>query len=209
MGKYEKFFGDDDERAALIDLVDQCSLVDIGALLSAIPAYMSNIPRMRFLVGALSCVQGAPHLVQVMNPCFAAGWNHTDITAFLTGLPGTLTPGQMALVHDAILVKHGRDTNFGLWVRAVGVLLDIGYLTIRADDWEDLPGGTTSERRLLIYVGHHQVNNFVVHFHPGAVAPTPDNPNASKWHVKPIRGNATTPRVYLESIPAAIKDAWK
>jgi hypothetical protein len=209
MGKYEKLFGDDDERAALIDLVDQCSLGDIGALLSVIPAYMSNIPKMRFLVGALSCVQGAPLLVQVMNPCFAAGWNHHDITAFLTGLPMVLTPGQMALVHHAILVKHGRDTNFGLWVRAVGVLLDVGYLTIGADDWEDLPGGTTSERRLRIYVGNNQVNNFVVHFHPGAVPATPDNPNASKWHVKPIRGNTLTPRVYLESIPAEIKKAWK
>lgn len=124
MGKYEKFFGDVNERAALIDLVDQGSLVDIGALLSVIPASMSNIPRMGFLAGALSCVQGAPLLVQVVNRFFAAGWNHNDITAFLTGLPMVLTADRMDLVHHAILVKHGRDTNFGQWVQAVGVLLD-------------------------------------------------------------------------------------
>lgn len=85
----------------------------------------------------------------------------------------------------------------------------IGYLTIGADAWDDLPGGTTSERRLRIYVGANQVNTFVVHFHPGAVPATPDNPNASKWHIKPIRGSTLTPRVYLESIPAEIKKAWK
>jgi len=209
LGKFEKWFVDAQERISLIDLVEDCTIVEIHGLVSVIPAHMTNIPTMTFLCGAVNRVQSVPLLVQVMNLCFAADWKHNDITDFLTGLPAVLAPGQMSLVHHAILVKHGRDTNFGPWVRAVGVLLDVGYLTISADNWEDLPGGTTSELRLRIYVGNNQVNTFVVHFHLGAVPATPDNPNASKWHVKPIRGNTTTPRVYLESIPDAIKQAWK
>lgn len=209
LNKYEKWIADDQERIALIDLVNQCSLAEIGGLLSVIPAHMTDIPTMRFLCGAVTCVQGTQLLGQVMSVCFAAGWKHTDITTFLTSMPAVLTPGQMSTVHHAILVKHGRDSNFGPWVRAVGVLLDVGYLTISAEGWEDLSGGDTRERRLRIYVGTNEVNDFVVHFHPGAVPATPDNPNASRWHVKPIRGNAATPRVYLESIPKSIKDAWK
>lgn len=96
----------------------------------------------------------------------------------------------------ASLEAIGRDRNFGVWYNKVETLLNAGLVTITCGAVITLPGGTTDEVVVSVTAADG-TRTFVVHYHKGARAATTRDPYASRFHTKPYRGNARTPRIYV------------
>ncbi len=203
---FDPFINDSVESVDFANLLVPWTLPTIVQLLNVCPAYGDlGVGKMAFLRAAMPHADNAATLVSVLKLCGRANWKATKCTSFFTGVGQSVTgPVLLNLARAAIAVEHTKTSSFRRWVDAMNVLLEDGYYTITAGNVIQL-GGDTQEVILTIRRLGQEVETFVAHYHHGATTADVDNPNASKYHIKPIRGNKQTPRVYQESIPDLIK----
>lgn len=113
-----------------------------------------------------------------------------------------------ATLRDALrprsLTLIDKNARFSPWITAVSNLItDAGY-NLNVSAANQLPGMPETWERVVQVRNQLNVvqDTFVIHYHPGAAHAAVGSPYASPRHIKPVRGNALTPRVEWAAIPA-------
>lgn len=117
--------------------------------------------------------------------------------AFLV-LRAALRPQSLALID--------KQANFSRWITAVNALLTNDHYTVAVGGSVDLNGdGETWERVVTVNTAvPAAAGQFVIHYHPNAQGANIYSPDASRRHIKPVRGNRFTQRVLWAAIPATL-----
>ncbi|OCT12295.1 hypothetical protein A8709_31165 [Paenibacillus pectinilyticus] len=133
-------------------------------------------------------------------------WDQGILTTQIGGRP----PGQTALqltthMYNQQLTIFDRDTEFKKWINTLCVLMEDENYTVDVGNSYQLSGNNTYERTCNIFDNTGAfLNDFVVHYHPGAVV-NAQHPYGSKAHIKPHPGNATTIRIGRDELKDVLK----
>jgi len=133
-------------------------------------------------------------------------WSRDSIQTEITALPLNSTAQAItAHIYNNAMGMFDKETEFTRWSHSLNLLMQEANYTLNISDSALLPGGTTYERTCDIYndAGNY-ADTFVIHYHPGAKTDV-NNPYGSDKHIKPVRGNTTTARMYWPSIPDPLK----
>lgn len=121
-----------------------------------------------------------------------------------------LPPGSTLLaitnrIKARTLLEIDKHTQFSQWIHAIDALMVSSGFTIAVGGSAPL-GAYTMERHCIVSDALGNIRGrFEIHYHPGAGNAQVGSPYASPKHIKPISGNATTSRLYWESIPNNVK----
>lgn len=192
---------DPTQHAALVALLGAFSVAEVQSLL----ALTRGAGKLAFLdTMRLRCTDFAA-LQTCLRLAARAKWSQAQISL-------AVPAGHAALdsAHVRTAICNGRadefdkNADFRKWVEAIALLIDDGYCTLARATADYLPqlgdlGDTIESVVTVAPLGR----TFVLHTHPTA---KDNGVNTSKYHIKPIRGNKLTPRVYRASIPTPIAD---
>ncbi|MDP2710612.1 MAG: hypothetical protein Q8O56_05290 [Solirubrobacteraceae bacterium] len=188
-----------DQHAALVALLGAFEVSEIQMLLTLTPgtkplAFLDRLrPRCADLVALETCLRLARR----------AKWGQAKIEAVVpAGQPALDAEGARTAISRARANEFDKHAKFSEWVHAIALLVEDGYCTIACGPASWLPGGTVVEVQCTVApVGA----TFVLHAHPDAKDTGKHGyGNASKYHLKPVRGNLQTAHMYRPSIPEAV-----
>jgi hypothetical protein len=102
------------------------------------------------------------------------------------------------------MAEFNKLNQFGRWIRAIDQLIATEGFTIVVGANNNLGSGTIEKVCTVRNAVGQNLDTFVIHYHPGASGPTVYDPNASPRHIKPVRGNRDTLRLYWNEIPGNV-----
>lgn len=206
LAQYDAYCATATAAGHLTTLLQRDTPAEILDLLAAVPASAGAAPaKVAFLAALRPKAQAADDLLACLRLATQALWDAARIQAVLGAQPNGQTRAQLrGAIHVALAGQYDKMTQFASWVRVVGLLVEEQYCTITCSASVRLPYGSPTDE--VVCTTNRPADRFVVHKHPGAQQASTTHQYASRLHIKPVRGNAQTPRVYQESIPAAIWD---
>lgn len=135
-------------------------------------------------------------------------WPENAIQNVITGLPLNSSATNIKNeIYNRAMGTFDKQSKFALWIKSLNLLMEKANYSLTIGDSFELEGGTTFERICTIHDNHGaDVDTFVIHYHPGVDKAGAGTGYASDKHIKPVRGNTTTPRLYWDaSIPDTLK----
>jgi len=209
LAQYDAYCATATAVGQLTTLLQQDTPAEILDLLAAVPASAGSAPAKVGVLAALRPkAQAAGDLLACLELANRALWDAARLQAVLGAQPNGQTSAVLrGAIHAALAQQFDKTTQFRSWVDVIGILVEEHYCTITCVPSIRLPYGDPTDE--VTCTTSRPAATFVIHKHPGAQQANTQNPNASKLHIKPVRGNAQTPRVYQESIPPAIWDRIK
>ncbi|NHN33974.1 hypothetical protein [Paenibacillus agricola] len=177
---------------------------EIAKLMPVTPG--ADHTKLAFLLTLQPYAASAADLTACLELTSELRWNQATVATKIALLPA----GQTAALFKTHIFNQKlgifiRDNKFAEWINTLFVLMRDNNYTVTTTNAYLLKGGTTYERTCNIYDDTGTwLNDFVVHYHPGAKADV-KNPNGSGAHIKPHPGNAQTIRIGLDSLKGNLK----
>jgi hypothetical protein len=135
-------------------------------------------------------------------------WSSDNIQTQISNLPLNSSVEDIKnYIYAQALGVFDKNTQFSPWIKSLNLLMQEANYTLDVSASILLPGGTTFERicRIDDNAGNH-IDSFVIHYHPGVAGAGVGSGYASNKHIKPVRGNTKTHRLYWDaSIPDNLK----